>query len=319
VEIGIAIPHAGKLASPSFVRQFCQAAEEAGFDGLWTIDHMVAPRHTDSLYTLGRRLAPIKDGAVSATMGLNLEMNVTLAVAAAVTHRVRLGTAVAVLPIRNPVLNARQLASIDQYSGGRLLYGAGVGWLKEEADAMGMPWDRRGKRADEHIRLMRALWTAEGDTVEFKGEFSTLPPMDPDPRPIQRPIPILIGGHSDVALDRAARLGDGWIAAGMGPERLEEHLGKLRAACERHGRRVEDLMIVSGTSMRSREGPAPDGGAGPLGLSPDDVITQMRPYAELGVQQLHVGLPGDTPDALLAAVAAFGVDVLPALQAAMPT
>jgi len=308
MEIGTTVPHAGPLASPSFVREFCQAAEEAGFDGLWTIDHLVAPYHTDSLYTLGPRLAPIKDGAVSGTMGLNLEMNTTLAVAATVTRRVRLGTAVAVLPIRNPVLNARQLASIDQYSGGRLLYGVGVGWLKEEADAMNMPWDRRGRRSDEAIRLMRTLWTAEGDVVEFSGEFFTLPPMDPDPRPVQRPIPIVVGGHSDAALDRAARLGDGWIAAGMGPVRLEEHLAKLRAACERHGRRFEDLTIVSGASRARRE--AADGEPGP-----DEVVAQLRTYAELGVHHLQVAMTGQTPDEVLAALAAFGRDVLPALRA----
>src|SRR5262245_62385901 len=99
MEFGTSIPHAGRFAAPSFVTEFCRAAEEAGFDGLWTIDHLVAPQHTDSLYTLGPRLAPIQDGAVSKTMGLNLEMNITLAVAAAVTSRVRLGTAVSVLAI----------------------------------------------------------------------------------------------------------------------------------------------------------------------------------------------------------------------------
>ena len=178
---------------------------------------------------------------MQATMGLNLEMNTTLAVAAAVTERVKLCTAIAVLPIRNPVLNARQVASIDLYSGGRVLYGVGVGWLREEADAMGMPWDRRGRRVDEQISLLRTLWSATGETVEFAGEFYQLPPISPDPLPVQRPIPILIGGHSDAALDRAARIGDGWIAAGMGPERLKDAMDRLRAACDRAGRDPDEL------------------------------------------------------------------------------
>ena len=88
---------------------------------------------------------------------------------------------------------------------------------------MGMPWDRRGARSEEHIALLRTLWCADGDLVEFHGEFHDLPPMDPEPRPVQRPIPILIGGHSDIALDRAGRIGDGWIAAQMSPERVTEH------------------------------------------------------------------------------------------------
>ena len=103
------------------------------------------------------------------------------------------------LTIRNAILNARQLATVDRYSNGRLLLGIGVGWLKEEADAMGMPWDRRGARTDEHIALLRAIWTAPGKHVEFHGEFWDIPPMDPEPRPVQRPIPILIGGHSEAA------------------------------------------------------------------------------------------------------------------------
>ena len=121
-----------------------------------------------------------------------------------------------------------QLATLDVYSGGRVLYGVGVGWLREEAEAMGMPWDRRGRRSEEHIALLRALWCADGDLVEFHGEFHDLPPMDPEPRPVQRPIPILIGGHSDIALERAGRIGDGWIAAPMSPAPLAEHWAKVR-------------------------------------------------------------------------------------------
>jgi probable F420-dependent oxidoreductase len=309
MEIGVSLPHAGRTASPGLVRDVCQAAEELGFDGLWTIEHLVAPVHTDSLYTLGRELSPIADGAVSATMGLNLEQNTTLAFAASVTTRILLGTMVAVLPLRNPVLNARQLASIDQYSGGRLLYGVGVGWLKEEADAMGMPWEQRAARSEEHIALMRALWTAEGDVVEFKGRFWTLPPMDPQPRPVQRPIPILIGGHSDVALDRAARIGDGWIGAGMSVGRLGEFCDRLRGACERHGRSIESLRLVcSGGAVRSERA------SGPLGATPDEIIAELNRYAALGVDHLNVGGRSSSPEATMEWLAAFGRDVLPAFR-----
>ena len=309
MQIGVNLPHAGGAASPGLVRDFCQAAEELGFDGLWTIEHLVAPVHTDSLYTLGRELSPIADGAVSATMGLNLEQNTTLAYAASVTTTILLGTMVAVLPLRNPVLNARQLATIDQYSGGRLLYGVGVGWLKEEADAMGMPWMHRAARSEEHIALMRALWTAEGDVVEFKGQFWTLPPMDPQPRPVQRPIPILIGGHSDVALDRAARIGDGWIGAGMSVGRLGELRDRLRVACERHGRSIESLRLVcSGGAARG------DRVKGPLGATPDEIIAELNRYAALGIDHLNVGGRASSPQATMAWLAAFGRDVLPAFR-----
>ena len=186
--------------------------------------------------------------AVSALLSPNYEMMTTLCWVAGFTSRIKLGTAVAVLPIRNTVANARQLSTLDVYSGGRVLYGVGVGWLREEAEAMGMPWDRRGRRGEEHIALLRALWCAEGDLVEFHGEFHDLPPMDPEPRPVQRPIPILVGGHSDVALERAGRIGDGWIAASMSAAPLAEHWAKVRAAAERNDRDPDALQLVA--SMR---------------------------------------------------------------------
>ena len=181
-------------------------------------------------------------------------------------------TAVAVLSIRNAVLNARQLATIDRYSGGRLVFGVGVGWLEEEARAMQMPWDRRGVRAEEHIALLRALWTAPDKHVEFHGEFWDIPAMDPEPRPVQQPIPIVIGGHSDAAIERAARLGDGWIAGIMSPDRLASFIPRLHAAAERNGRDPATLPIYCSA------------GRGDLGL--DD----CRRYEELGVHCLQVGV-----------------------------
>ena len=284
MEIGLSIPHTGKLASPSFVREFCVAAEEAGFGGLWALDHMVMPHHTDSLYTLGRRPTAIADDAVSGLLSPNYEMMTTLAWVAGFTSRIKLGTAVAVLPIRNAIANARQLATLDVYSGGRVVYGVGVGWLREEADAMGMPWDHRGSRSEEHIALLRTLWTAEGDLVEFHGAYHDVPPMDPEPRPVQRPIPILIGGHSDAALDRAGRIGDGWIAASMSPERLAAHWSAVRAAAERHGRDPGALVLHAGVSRSTTR---------PLA----EVVAD---YAALGVDHLHLSATRDDEHATMA-------------------
>jgi len=286
VEIGLSIPHTGRHASPAFVREFCTAAEVAGFDSLWGVDHMVMPHHTDSLYTLGRKPAPIGDDAVSGLLSPNYEMHTTLTWVAGFTERVKLGTAVAVLPIRNAVANARQVATLDVYSGGRVLYGIGAGWLREEAEAMGMPWDRRGRRTEEHIALMRALWCGEGDLVEFHGEFHDCPPMDPEPRPVQRPIPILIGGHSDIALDRAGRIGDGWIAAMMSPPRIAEHWAKVRAAAERNDRDPHTLLLTA--SMPPMTGQA--------------LVDAVGERAELGVDHVIVGFRGLGPDEMLAEI-----------------
>ncbi len=293
MEIGLTLPHTGRHASPAFVRDFAVTAEEAGFDSLWAVDHLVMPHHTESLYTLGRNPAPIADDAVSGLLSPNYEMHTTLAWVAGFTERVKLGTAVAVLPIRNAVANARQVATLDVYSGGRVLYGVGAGWLREEAEAMNMPWDRRGRRTEEHIALMRALWCAEGDLVEFHGEFHDLPPMDPEPRPVQRPIPILVGGHSDVALDRAGRIGDGWIAAMMSPPRLAEHWAKVRDAAERAGRDPEALLLVAST-------PAMQGA---------ELVDALGERAALGVDHVTVGLRGLGPEEMLDEIRALGAAI----------
>lgn len=289
IEIGVRIPHTGARATPAFVRDWCRVAEAAGFDSLWGVDHVVMPRRVESKYVLGREPATIEDDAVSELLSPNFELVTTLAYVAAITERIRIGTAVEVLTIRNAVLNARQLATVDRYSNGRLLCGVGAGWLEEEAAAMNMPWDRRGARTDEHIALLRAIWTAPGAHVEFKGEFWDLPAMDPEPRPVQRPIPILVGGHTDAAIDRAARLGDGWIAAGMSPGRLAELLPAVRAAAGRHERDPASLPVYC------------SGGRGGV------TIDEIRRYEELGVRSLQVAL--DTVDDLKR----VGDDVLPRL------
>ena len=298
MQFGLKIPHTGREASPQWVRDFSIAAETAGWDSLWAVDHMVMPHHTDSRYTLGRKPADIGDDAVSGLLSPNYEMMTTLTWVAGFTERVKLGTSVAVLPIRNAVANARHLSTLDVYSGGRVLYGVGVGWLREEAEAMGMPWDRRGKRSEEHIALLRALWCAEGDLVEFHGEFHELPPMDPEPRPVQRPIPILIGGHSDIALERAGRIGDGWIAAQMSPERVAEHWPKVQEAAERNGRDPASLQLVTSISGRSEL---------PLG----DLLAQ---YGDLGVGHVQLGLDAPTQQETLDRIRDVAENVLPGLR-----
>ena len=289
------IPHTGTRASPGYIRRFCTTAEEAGLDGLWGVDHMVMPHHTDSLYVLGRNPAVIEDDAVSGLLSPNYEMMSTLCWVAGFTSRITLGTAVAVLPIRNAVANARQLSTLDVYSGGRVLYGVGVGWLREEAEAMGMPWDRRGARSEEHIALMRTLWCAEGDLVEFHGEFHDLPPMDPEPRPVQRPIPILIGGHSDIALERAGRIGDGWIAAQMSPERVAEHWPRVLEAAERTGRDPESLQLFTSTPVRKDRSFA-------------DLLAE---YREIGVDHVQVGLHRDSREETLDTMRDVAENVIP--------
>ena len=298
MDVGVTIPHTGRYASPEWVREYCTTAEALGFDSVWGVDHLVMPHHTDSDYTLGRKPAKIDDDAVSGLLSPNYEMMTTLTWVAGFTERVKLGTAVAVLPIRNAVHNARALATLDVYSGGRVVYGVGVGWLREEAEAMGMPWDRRGARSEEHIALMRALWCAEGDLVEFHGEFHDLPPMDPEPRPVQRPIPILIGGHSDIALERAGRIGDGWIAAQMSPERVVEHWPRVLESAERNGRDPASLQLFTSTPVRKDR----------------SLAELLAAYREIGVDHVQVGLHRDSREETLDTMRDVAENVVPEVR-----
>ena len=271
------LPHTGPGASRARIRDVALQAEAAGLDGLWAVDHLVLPHRVDSPYVLGRRPAAIADGAIGAQLAPNYELVTTHSWVAGFTDRIKLGTSILVLPMRSAVANARQLATLDELSGGRLRVGVGAGWLREEVETVGMPWDRRGERADEHIALLRHLWCADGDTVEFHGDFHDIPPMHPEPRPRQRPIPIYVGGHSDAAVDRAGRLGDGWITAPMSADRVAERWARVRAVAEEHGRDPERLELVASASSSQ-------------GRSRADIVAE---YAAVGVTHLQFQLSPD--------------------------
>jgi probable F420-dependent oxidoreductase len=205
MRIGAKLPNSGPLPLTTGIPAMAATLEAAGFDSVWVSDHIVLPATIDSHYPFapdGRATWPTDSPYVDAL--------IALALAAAATERVRIGTAVLVLPLRNPVQFAKQAASIDVASGGRLELGVGAGWLAEEFAALGVPFERRGARMVEWIRLARDLWT--GRPQQRSSEFYELPAdvlCLPQPA---HPIPLLIGGHSPIALKRAGGIGDGWLA-----------------------------------------------------------------------------------------------------------
>jgi len=240
MRIGVKLPHTGPVTGPSIPTR-ARELELAGFDSLWVSDHVVLPERIESWYPFDP-----KGKATWPTDTPYFEAVVALAAAAAVTDRVRLGTAALVLPQRNPVLLAKQAASVDALSGGRLVLGVGAGWLKEEFDALAMPFETRGPRMVEWIALLRDCWTGrpEGRT----SEHYDLPPRTlvlPTPA---RPIPLLVGGHSPTALRRAGRIGDGWLAQqslpDLDPAALAAEIGLIRAAAEKAGRDPDALDVV---------------------------------------------------------------------------
>ena len=181
-----------------------QLAELAGFDSVVTVDHVVFPHHYTSVYPYAPtgRLPGGPDGALPDPL-------IWMAAMAAVTKRLRFMTGVIILPLRNPLVLAKQVATLDHMSGGRIELGIGVGWLKEEFEALGVPFEKRGKRTDEYVAAMRALWSQ--GAASFAGEFVHFSEVTCSPRPVARKVPIVIGGHSEAAARRAGRLGDGFF------------------------------------------------------------------------------------------------------------
>jgi probable F420-dependent oxidoreductase len=199
MKLGICLPHYGRPIEPSRLAQLAARAEEVGLDSVWVTDHVVVPRDIPLIY---------RDDM--------LDPLAVLPWLAGVTERIALGTSVIVLPYRSPLPVAKLLASVDVLSGGRLIVGVAVGWLEGEFAALGVPFRERGRRTDEAIELFRAAWTQEYPEVKTSNHH--LSGVKVSPMPLQKPRPpILVGGASDAALRRAARLGDGWHASGMAP------------------------------------------------------------------------------------------------------
>lgn len=217
--------------------EIVQAAEAVGFESVWGGEHVVFPSTIESAYPY------TSDGKVPATPETPIpDPLIWLAYVAAAAPTLRLGTCILILPQRNPLVLAKELATLDHLSGGRVELGIGVGWLQEEFEALGVPWDRRGARSDEYLEVLRTVWS--GSHVEFHGEFVDFEPLTSTPRPVQgRDIPILVGGDTPAAIRRAARLADGYFPGESDPAELEQLLTKVRAACEKIDRDPDSLEI----------------------------------------------------------------------------
>lgn len=239
--IGAKVPNSGPLPQRLGIGEMAAELERAGFRSLWVSDHVVMPRTIESRYPFaadGRATWPSDTPYFDAV--------VSLAMIAAATSSARFGAAVLVLPQREPVVLAKQLASLDSLSGGRLEMGVGAGWLAEEFEALGVPFASRGSRMEEWIALLRACWT--GSPPPHHGGHYVLPdgvlclPAPP------HPIPLLIGGHSKTAWRRAGALGDGWLAhqsaVALEPAEITRGVEAMRSAAESAGRDPLALRVV---------------------------------------------------------------------------
>lgn len=216
--------------------EVCRRAEAAGFESLWGGEHVVLPTTIESRYpyTADGKIPAVPDTPIPDPL-------IWLAFAAAAAPTMRLGTCILIVPQRNPLVLAKELATLDRLSGGRLELGLGIGWLREEFDALGVPWEQRGARTDEYVAAMRALWS--GPHAEFHGRFVDFPPVTCSPRPVQERIPILVGGDTDAAIRRAVRLADGYFPGEGDLDRLATLIERVRVAAEQAGRDPASIEI----------------------------------------------------------------------------
>ena len=255
----------GRGVTPEYVTAAGRAVEERGLHSLWVPEHVLFfPEYASRYpYSADGRLPGNPDGV--------LEPFTALTWLAAHTEHIRLGTGICLVPQRHPVYAAKQVADVDFLSGGRVDLGVGIGWLREEFEALGIPWQRRAARTRECIGVMKTLWCDE--VSRFEGEFFTLPECLQNPKPVQKPHPpIHFGGESDAALQRVADLGQGWFGFDLTPEALTERLAEPDARLSKAGRsRGEVSVSVSPHGRRTdAEG--------------------ARRFADLGVDQLIVPL-----------------------------
>ncbi len=222
---------------PASALEVAKVAEEVGFDSVWGGEHVIFPSSIESSYPY------TPDGKIPATPETPIpDPLIWLAYVAAAAPTLRLGTCILILPQRNPLVLAKELATLDHLTGGRVELGIGVGWMREEFDALGIPWERRGARTDEYVAALRTIWS--GSHVEFHGEFVDFEPLTCTPRPAQgADIPILVGGDTPAAIRRAARLADGYFPGEADPTKLAELIAALRTECQAQERNPDEVEI----------------------------------------------------------------------------
>jgi probable F420-dependent oxidoreductase len=262
MKLGLFAPTANPFSTPAWLTAVGTHAEERGWSSIWVPEHVVLFEEYSSTYPYAA------DGRIPAPPGSGmLEPFTTLAFLAAVTSTVRLGTGICLLPQRNPVYTAKEVANVDWVSGGRVDFGIGVGWLREEFAVVNVPWPNRGRRTDEYLEVLRTLW--QDDPSSFEGETYTLPPCSMHPKPVQTPHPPLhFGGESEAALARVARVGQGWYSFNRLPADVPEGMARLEAALAAEGRTRDDVRVTVCPYFN--------------GLTPE----MVEQYAEAGVDEV---------------------------------
>jgi probable F420-dependent oxidoreductase len=278
MKIGFGAPVAGAWAIPGYLTSFSERAEELGYASLWTFQRLLVPE--------GSGMEPVYHSV--------LDPLVALGYIAARTTRIRLGVAIVNLPFVSPTYLAKQAATVDVLSNGRLDLGLGIGWMPEEFTATGATMPRRGARAEEYLAVLRTLWADEVSSHD--GEFYTVPAGRQDPKPVQKPGPaVLLGGMSRPAMERAGRRAEGWITSSRADlTKIAEAAGVIRAAAAAAGRDPDAVRIICrGVTLAGEEAKGPDGGRRLLSGSFAQIREDAAWLGEQGVTELFYDLNWD--------------------------
>jgi probable F420-dependent oxidoreductase len=272
MKFGLMYANAGPFAFPEMLTHLATTAERCGVESMWTIEHVVIPVGYKSTYPYD------PSGKIPAPEQMPMpDPLLPLAYAAAVTKTLKLATGILILPQRHPLYVAKEVATLDVLSHGRVILGIGIGWLEEEFQALGIPFEERAGRTAEAVRALRSLWKDEAEP--FRGKYFRWEKLESHPKPVQKPgVPIVVGGHTELAARRAARYGDGFFPGVADDEKLTWLLGVMRDECKKIGRNPAEIEITSGRAI-------PD---------PDNV----KHLRDLGVARFMVPPPAFDPEGI---------------------
>lgn len=302
---GIHLPQLGRHASRDALVRFSRRAEELGFHSGWVSDHIAWPRAIESKYPY------TDDGSFPATPDMAwLDPLGTLFFVAGVTERLLLGPTVLILGYRPPLLTAKAIASLDVVSEGRVILGVGVGWMQEEFDVLGMPFDHRGARADEQLEAFRVLFAEERPS--FRGEHYAFPEVGFEPKPVRRSVPIWVGGATEPAFRRAARFGDAFHAAFQPRDEVRAAWRRVQELCEEQGRSPAELRL-SVRLYLDPEGSMPP--AKSVAGSAEQMLDTLGEWAGVGVDHVLLDpVARGGLDGRLAAMERFMAEVAPSVR-----
>jgi probable F420-dependent oxidoreductase len=282
MKFGLMFVNSGPFSNHELLAHLAQTAEQCGFESLWTVEHVVIPKDYQSPYPYS------KSGKIPGGEDVSIpDPLLPLSFAAALTKTIRLVTGVIILPQRHPLYLAKEIATLDLLSGGRVIVGIGSGWLKEEFDALGLDFRTRGVRTDEAIQAVRTCWRDE--LSSFHGKHFNFGPVRSYPKPVRNNVPIHIGGHSPAAARRAGRLGDGFFPALGEIPRLQELFTTMQTAAQDAGRNPSQIEL----SCMARA-----------------AADSVKPLADIGISRVVVAPPAFDKEGLSRGLEKIGNEVI---------